>query len=63
MKRFNRLTLLLTVVFVLVLMLVLTVSAAAALPELSVKVESYVYGSERSEPIVTGNLENGEERF
>ena len=49
-----------------ILMLVTLSSSAAAvgnapLDSLSVSVESYTYGSERSMPAVTGNVEEGEE--
>jgi len=51
-----------------ILMLVTLSSSAAAvgnapLDSLSVSVESYTYGSERSMPAVTGNVEEGEERY
>lgn len=41
------------------LWLAVTASGIEPLPDLSVTVESYTYGSERSEPLVSGNIEGG----
>ena len=47
-----------------VMLLTLTVYAdSPALPALAVTVEDYVYGSERSTPSVSGNLEGGTESY
>ena len=42
------------------LWLALAVGGTEPLPDLSVTVESYIYGSERSEPTVSGNVEGGD---
>ena len=53
------------VFFIVAIVFGLSVSAESAspLPALAVTVDDYVYGSERSRPVVSGNLENGSESY